>query len=132
MDDRRVRVLVIDDEASVRESLADFLSDFDFAVSTADSAEEAMEILAHQSQDLAVVDIRLPGMSGDALILMAYARCPGLQFLIHTGSTDYSIPPSIAALGIDKSHVFHKPLADLTVLVSAIAALLGRENSTHG
>ena len=39
------RILVVDDEPSVRDSLADYLRDFEFDVSTAASAEEALDIL---------------------------------------------------------------------------------------
>ena len=61
----RFRILVVDDEPSICESLLDYLEDFGFDVLASCGAHEALEILAKKPRDVAIIDIRLPGMNGD-------------------------------------------------------------------
>jgi CheY-like chemotaxis protein len=73
----QTRVLVVDDEPSIRNSLVEFLQDFQFDVLSADSAEGALDLIARLPIDVAVVDIRLPRLDGDSLILQAHpAQAP--------------------------------------------------------
>jgi DNA-binding NtrC family response regulator len=122
-----LRVLVIDDEPTVRASLAAFLEDHDFEVTVAESAEQALSLLREAAQDVAVVDLRLPGMSGEALIQQAHLLQPALRFLIHTGSVSYRLSPALRQLGMQPSDVFQKPLNDLVQLVMGIHRLMQAE-----
>ena len=124
--DRPVRILVVDDEPGIRESLSDFLDDYEFDVFPAESAEEALEILAGEDLDIAIVDLRLPGISGDTMILKAHAMKPKMKFLIHTGSVDYRIPAELKAIGMGSENLFLKPIPDLTVIIDAIQKILKR------
>ena len=56
-------ILIIDDETIVRESLRDSLKDI-HNVTTAETGEEALELVKKQDFDILIVDIRLPGKSG--------------------------------------------------------------------
>ena len=120
----RRRILVIDDEASIRESLAEFLKDFDFDVSSAQSAEEALELLQKAPQDAIIADLRLPGMSGDTMIPLAHQIQPDLHFLIHTGSIGYHLSEELTRIGMRPDHVMYKPLPDMMVLVDNLESLL--------
>ncbi len=122
MEDRRV--LIVDDEASIRESLAEFLRDFDMTVETAETGEDALKILGRQPFDVVVADLRLPGIAGDAMIPRAHQLQRGLRFLIHTGSIDYRLSNDLLELGVSPEHVMLKPLSDLSILVDKIEALL--------
>jgi hypothetical protein len=62
-------------------------------------------------------------MNGDATIRALHEVCPDLKFIIHTGSTDYSIPDDLRAMGIDERQFFAKPLLDMTPISETIAAL---------
>ena len=115
-----LRVLVVDDELSVRQSLEGFLDDFGFTVVVASSAEEALDMLGSNSVDVAIVDLRLPGKSGEAFILQAHESFPNIYFLIHTGSVDYNLGNDLQKIGMSHDHVFLKPLPDLNVLVDRI------------
>lgn len=117
------RILIVDDESSIRESLAEFLRDFGMIVETAVNAEEALEQLAEQPFDLMIADLRLPGMTGDVMILKAHQLQPNLRFLIHTGSIDYRLSGELLALGLNLDQVILKPLADLSILVDKIESL---------
>ena len=119
-----IRVLVVDDEPSIRNSLVEFLEDCQFTVLAADSAEGALDLIARFPVDVALVDIRLPKLDGDSLILQAHMLRPGLRFLIHTGSMEYHLPDELRTLGIMPEHVFLKPQMDLSVFRDAINALM--------
>ncbi len=117
-------IMIIDDERSVRKSLAAYLEDRGFKALTAESAEEALELIENETVDIAIVDMRLPKMDGNALIVNAHKINPLLAYLIYTGSTDYSPPPALLEIGVEARNVFHKPLIDLNLLVDAINRLV--------
>jgi len=121
-----IRVLVVDDEPSIRNSLVEFLEDCQFDVLAADSAENALDLIARFPVDVALVDIRLPKLDGDSLILQANALRPRMRFLIHTGSMEYQPPEELEALGVAPEHIFLKPQTDLTVFRNAINDLMAR------
>jgi len=120
-----VKVFVVDDEPGIRESLSDFLDDYEFDVFAADSAEKALKIVESEDLDIAVVDLRLPGISGDTMILKSHAMKPDMKFLIHTGSVDYRLPGELKAIGMGAENLFLKPIPDLTVIIDAINKILG-------
>jgi len=59
-----IKVLLVDDEASLREPLAEYLSRQGFAVSQAASAAEARSLLREETPDLVLLDIMMPGEDG--------------------------------------------------------------------
>ncbi len=119
-----IRVLVVDDEPSIRNSLVEYLQDCQFDVSAADSAEGALDLIARIPIDVALVDIRLPKLDGDSLILQAHLMRPGMRFLIHTGSVEYKLTDELKSFGISNEHVFLKPQMDLSVFKEAICRLV--------
>jgi DNA-binding NtrC family response regulator len=124
MTKQAIRVLIVDDEPFVRDSLAEYLADFDFSVSSAGSAEEMLTLLEEAPQDVAIVDLRLPGMSGDALIQRAHEIAPAMRFLIHTGSVDYRISGDLMKIGVRQEHVILKPQPSLDNVVKVINDLV--------
>lgn len=115
-----VLVLVVDDERMVRENLEAYLEDEGFRVITASSGEDALALLEHAEPHVVIIDMRLPGMSGNDFILCAHAAHPALRYIIHTGSTNYKLPPELAQIGIRAEGVFIKPLSNMDILVRAI------------
>jgi len=118
------RVLVVDDEPSIRNSLVEFLEDCQFEVSAADSAEGALDLIARVPIDVALVDIRLPKLDGDSLILQAHLLRPQMRFPIHTGSVEYQLPDELKTFGVAQEHIFLKPQMDLSVFRDAISKLM--------
>ncbi len=117
------RILIVDDELSIRESLAEFLRDFGMTVAASGEAEEALKLLTKNRFDVLIADLRLPGITGDAMIPKAHALQPDLRFLIHTGSIDYRLTEELLALGLTHKHIIFKPLSDLTSLIDKIEEL---------
>ena len=62
-----VRLLLVDDEAALREPLADYLSRQGFDVSQAPSAAEARSLIRDETPDLVLLDIMMPGEDGLSL-----------------------------------------------------------------
>ena len=81
-----VRLLVVDDEHVVRETLVASLEEAGFAVLAAGNGIEALALLeAGEPVDALVTDLSMPGMGGLALIGEAHARRPGLPAVLLTG-----------------------------------------------
>ncbi len=120
------RILVVEDEETVRRGLRAWLEDDEFLVTTAQSGERALEVLQGSPADGAIVDIRLPGMDGNTFIEQAHRLCPEMRFLVFTGAIHYSPPPTLRSLGIDDKDVFQKPLSNMALLVEALRARLMR------
>lgn len=119
-----LRVLVVDDEPLIINGLRIFLEDEGMQVTSAGSGEEAVDMARNDSSyDVCIMDMRLPGINGDTTIRALHEICPDLQFIIHTGSADYSIPDDLRAMGIDERRFFAKPLMDMTPLAKTVAAL---------
>ena len=113
-------ILVIDDEDAVRKNIVSFFEDEEFIVQEAKTAEEGLDLLKNKTYDIAIVDMRLPGMDGNSFILNAQQYASKMQFIIHTGSTSYTLPRELMDLGISGDQVFLKPLTDMQVMLDAI------------
>jgi len=127
MDASEIKILVVDDEDVVNANLEAFLEDEGFTVFTAGSGEAALRLMDRQRLDVGIIDMRLPGMDGNTLILKAHQKQPLMKFLIHTGSTNYALPPALLDMGLTKEQVFRKPLSDLSVLTRTINQLVTME-----
>ena len=84
----RSRVLIVDDEAGICLLLNELLNDAGYHCQTASSGEQALEILRQQDFDALISDLRLPGMSGLALLDAARAEYPKMILLLAAGGGD--------------------------------------------
>jgi CheY-like chemotaxis protein len=82
---RRTRILVVEDEALVREVAVDMLREEGFDVEQADSASRALTMLAEAPFDLLFTDIRMPGMNGIELGRTARRSYPALKIVYASG-----------------------------------------------
>lgn len=121
-----MRVLLVDDEPFIVIGLRVFLEDEGMRVDSAESGEEAVDLVRHDSgYDVCIMDMRLPGMDGDTTIRALHEISPDLKFVIHTGSADYTIPEDLREIGISENQLYFKPLTDMTPLATTVAALTG-------
>ncbi len=107
MDPTRARILIVDDEAVVRDSLGDWFRDEGYECDTAESAKIALEKLTSGRWDIFLLDIRMPGIDGlelqrklkeaqpDAtvIIMTAYASVESAVEAMKQGAYDYIIKP---------------------------------------
>jgi len=77
-------ILVVDDEAIMRESLRDWLTDLGYKVETAEEGEAALKNVAEQDFGVVILDLRLPGKDGIEILKEARAKRPDLKGVIIT------------------------------------------------
>src|SRR5215471_5290517 len=85
MPDSMKHVLLVEDEAPLREALAEQLADRGYAVEQAESGEEALAKLADFAFDVIITDLRLPGVDGSAVVDAAVDRYPDIVAIVVTG-----------------------------------------------
>jgi len=104
---QKVKILVVDDEAIVRESLGDWLKDADYQVFTAESGQEALRVIEREKPVIMIADLVMPGMDGIELMKRAKARQPGIEVIIITAYA--SIPTAITAMKEGAYDYIEKP-----------------------
>jgi DNA-binding NtrC family response regulator len=85
MPDSAKHLLLVEDEAALRQALADQLIDHGYHVDQADTGEAAITRLAEFAYDIIVTDLRLPGVDGAAVVQAALARYPEIVAIVVTG-----------------------------------------------
>jgi two-component system response regulator HydG len=94
--DAKANILIVDDEAVVRDSLGKWFSEEGYAVETASTAREALLKLPTERWDLAVLDIKMPGMDGLELQRKIREVHPEVIIVIMTGYA--SVETAVQAL----------------------------------
>jgi DNA-binding NtrC family response regulator len=77
-------ILFVEDDEGVRESTAEILAARGFHMLVADSAEEALPLLAREKVDILFTDVVMPGLNGIELAKQAKRRHPGIKTLLMT------------------------------------------------
>src|SRR5687768_5730356 len=85
MTDHQKHLLIVDDEAPLREAIAERLGDHGFVVEQAGSGEEAIERLSAFAFDVLITDLRLPGIDGRKVLDAAIERYPDIIGIVITG-----------------------------------------------
>ncbi|MCX5700215.1 MAG: response regulator [Candidatus Omnitrophica bacterium] len=80
-----LKVLVVDDEAPVREMFEELLKKEDFRISAVATGEEALETVKKEDFDVVLLDIKLPGMSGLEALKMLKNLKPNMIVIMITG-----------------------------------------------
>jgi DNA-binding response OmpR family regulator len=110
-------ILVIDDEAALRKTLARILQQAGFEVTTAENGEQALAFLESTSYDLVYMDLRMPGLHGLDTLKLVHEMHPNLPVILFTaqpdlnsavealrnGATDYLLKPLKPQVVIDRT-----------------------------
>jgi two-component system, LuxR family, response regulator FixJ len=123
MQEPESRVFVVDDDHSVRTSLANLLSTEDYAVEIFASAAEYLARVPHPGPACLVLDVRLPGLDGLALQRQLAEKGREEQIVFITGHGD--IPMVISAMKRGAVDFLPKPFSD-DELLTAVAQALAR------
>lgn len=115
---RQTRVLVVEDEDSIRLSLRDYLKRKGYEVSVASDGVGAIKMLLDQDVDVVVTDYRMDILGGDYWIRFLKRFCPELRVIITSGflKPDFSIP----------YEVLYKPFDYIDLEAKIARALEGR------
>ena len=109
------RILIIDDEAGVRSSLAGVLRDEGYVVDTSESGEAGLEQVASQPPDVILLDIWLPGIDGLAVLERLRERRAEAQVIMISGHA--SVESAVRATKLGAFDFIEKPLSiEKTVL----------------
>lgn len=117
-------ILVIDDEASLRKTMARILQQAGFQVTTAEDAEQGLAFLKTSMFDLILTDLRIPGIQGlDALKLIT-ANYPSLPVILFTAQPD--VNSAVEALRHGATDYLLKPLKP-EVLIERVTTILSNQ-----
>lgn len=123
-----VRILIVDDEVQVLESLRRLLRREGFDIEVALSGEEALEKLRTFTPDIVISDFRMRGMNGAELLDQVMAVAPAAVRVLLSGQADLQ-PGTGSWFSPDViSHFITKPW-DNQHLVSEVRSLLGQASS---
>jgi two-component system response regulator RegA len=111
-------ILLVDDDAPLRERLARALEKRGFLVRTAGDYDSALSVAAEASPELAVVDMRMPGPSGLELVRALKENDPETRIVVLTGYG--SIATTIDAMRLGAVYYLQKP-ADADDILAAFA-----------
>ena len=84
---RKLKLLLVEDDAFIRMDTAEILQDLGYEVLEADSGEQGVEILTHTVVDIIVADVGLPGMSGPVFAAKARESFPSVGLVFATGNS---------------------------------------------
>jgi DNA-binding NtrC family response regulator len=101
------RVLVVEDEARMRELLQRVLTNWGFDVTVARSAEEATRLIEGRDPEVVVLDLNLPGEGGIEFFKKLRARLPRVQGIVLTGFA--SLDAAREAIHLDVVEFLTKP-----------------------
>ena len=121
MADLTKHVLLVEDEAPLRQALAEQLSDHGYAVEQAESGETALARLTDFAFDVIITDLRLPGINGSEVIDAALDRYPDIIAIVITGYG--TVKDAVEAIKRGASDFVSKPF-QIDELLHALSAAL--------
>lgn len=110
----RVKILVVDDDESLRKVLTTILEEGGYVVDTANNAKEAIKKSKNKFYNLALIDIRLPDMAGVKLLTKICDTTPKMRKIMITGYP--TLQNAIAALNRGAHAYIMKPFNISTIL----------------
>lgn len=103
------KVLIVDDEETVCDILSDILEDEGYSCKTVPSAHDALAKLSEDTFDVALVDIRMPGVSGLELLSVMRESYPATQVIMSTAVND--VDTAVEAMKKGASDYILKPFS---------------------
>ena len=116
-----MRILIVDDDAGLRQSLALLLRESGYEVAAEGDPEQALARAASDPFELILCDVRMPRMSGYALVDAGIALKPDLKVLLITGFSRDPLPDHLTKRGVE---ILYKPF-DLEMLPDLARQTMG-------
>jgi len=118
----KAKVLVVEDEKIMQESLRDWLMEGGFEVATAGDGEQALEVIGREEFGVVVLDLKLPGKDGVEVLREAKAKRPDLKAIIITAYP--SVETAVEAMKFGAIDYLPKPFSP-DILEQLIEQALG-------
>jgi two-component system, OmpR family, alkaline phosphatase synthesis response regulator PhoP len=119
------KILLIDDEAALRQTLTRILQNDGFDVTSAENGEQGLAFLKNNPFDLVFMDIRMPGLPGLDVLERIRSKYPGLPVVLFTAQPD--INSAVEALRRGATDYLLKPLKPEIILERARTILLAQQ-----
>ncbi|MGD2174155.1 MAG: sigma-54 dependent transcriptional regulator [Candidatus Brocadiaceae bacterium] len=103
------RVVLVDDDETIRTSIETYLQDRDYDVHTAGTAEDGLEAIDRYLPDVLLVDLKMPGRDGFYLIREAQKRSSATAVIVISGHAD--IDKAVRATKMGACHFIEKPFS---------------------
>lgn len=134
MNTRQTTILIIDDQAPIRQSMADYLEDLDYRILTAENGRIRLALFDKEKVDLVLVDLRMPEVDGLDVLAQITTKSPVTPLIVVLGTG--AIADAIEALHHGTWDYLLKPIQDFSVLIHAVEnvldkARLKRENRQY-
>ena len=121
------RVLIIEDEIVTAEAVKEALALDDISADIASDGKTGLEKFISNNYDLILLDLKMPGLSGDEVLSEIRKQDPFIDVIIYTNYTDFADIKKLANIGIE-GYINKGPKADLSELISAIKEKLAPLN----
>ncbi len=119
MDDNTgIKILTIDDEPYIRDSVKSFLEDYGFEVIEAGDGRQGLEAFQLQKPDLVLCDLRMPEMDGLEVLGAVTERSPETPIIVVSGAGN--IGDTVQALRLGAWDYIIKPIQDMNVLYHSV------------
>ena len=105
--DKLVQILIVDDNAEIREIVQEYLADSDCKIEGASNGKEALEKYNENPYDIIITDLKMPGISVIDLIKLLKQKTDAIEFIIITGYA--SVDTAIEAVRIGAFDYIVKP-----------------------
>jgi len=122
-------ILIIDDEATLRQTLARILQQAGFEVTTAENGEQGISFLKTTIFDLVFMDLRMPGMAGMDALKLIHADYPNLPVVLFTAQPDLN--SAVEALRNGATDYLLKPLKPLALIERAQSILASQKKENR-
>ena len=125
------KVLIVDDERTISDTLALIFSNGGYETRAAYSAEQAIKIITSWLPDLTIIDVILPQMNGIDLAILLTAQCPACRLLLFSGQ---HLTVDLLADAVKRGYKFDilaKPTHPTEVLETALNLLTANQVKTN-
>jgi PAS domain S-box-containing protein len=123
---RQARILVVDDDAIVREIIAEMLTRFGYEIQTAENGARALELMQERGFDCLMLDLTMPGMSSEEILAQLRRISPTLRVILMSGYTEQDATARFGNVALDG--FVQKPFTPYELLDRVQAALTRAAN----
>ncbi len=121
-DNYQYKILTIDDESYIRQSIRTFFEDYGFTVFEAENGRKGLEVFYEKRPDLVLLDLRMPEMDGLQVLEILREKSPETPLVVASGTGN--ITAVVEALHLGAWDYILKPIEDMSVLYHSVQKCL--------